>query len=260
MKLLTILICSHERPSFLVNQLDSLISLLNENMCQIYISDNSLMYQQQINDIAEEYKVNLVSSPGKTSTHNFTSFLNIPRTKYIMILHDDDITIVYNKKALFNRLESEDVPLFFAKSYAVEENVSYRIQKYNETFILNESGSIANYIFPYKLPAFPSLIYRWDIVFEQIFVNNISNKVAGKYSDSVIILDICDYYRCTPVILNELILYCRWHCHQDVQKYDFNSHLKLLKYALPRVSFKHKMISTYFFILNLVRTSIKLLL
>lgn len=260
MKLLTIIICSHERPCFLKNQLDSLLALINDCRSSVYVSDNSSIFPDKIRCIADGYAINLLSNPGGSSADNFSSFLQVPKSKYLMILHDDDITMIQDVNLFLNSLENINLPLLFAHSYAVEENQSFRVNAYNKSFALNHLQSISNYVFPFQLPAFPSLIYRWDHDFENIFYKSIIQRPAGKYSDSIVTVDICDHHHQVPRLVPGIILLCRWHKASDVQHYSLSSHFKLLKYTLPRLNAMNKLLAIYSYLLNLLRVILKRLI
>lgn len=187
MKLLAICVVSHERPEFLESQMRSLSCFARHRVdVTTYIFDNSLGASEEVVEIAREYQAILLASPGASQEQNFGKISTIDPHSYYMLLHDDDITVVFDSNMLLARLR---------------ENMGEPVLHYFSAISINDKDSrvVASFVKPIKppplgnsiitssFPAFPAWVYPNCIQFFDCFQAYAIGKPMGKYSDVLFI-------------------------------------------------------------------------
>jgi hypothetical protein len=234
MKLLTVVVCSHERPRYLAQMLSSIVWLNTNPDCSVVVSDNSILHATQIRQICQDLEFDLKTTLGGTQASNFLRFTELPRTKYLMILHDDDIVYVQNSSRFFSALDSENQDLLYIESFACHEEMPCRIRDYEMPGV-KEDESLALYLFPYQLPSFPAMIYRRTTYFDMIMKYACESRPCGKYSDSWMLVFLSDLRKSRPILAPGIGLMLRWHAESDVYSYDLFQHLRLLLFTCSRL-------------------------
>jgi len=185
MTTLAICILSHERP----DKLNQLLSLLTSTIHQsrrvsIYIFDNSILCANAIKSLSLEYGIPLVAKPGESQASNYASVLSIKPHTYVMIMHDDDCLYVSDLSLLLDDLSSLHHDEQAAYVPALVFDNSYHFSKHT---VASDLYPIENNLQPFKLPVFPSWIFRMDFHFTSLFRSYFLDRPAGKYSDIVFI-------------------------------------------------------------------------
>jgi hypothetical protein len=232
--LLHVLILSHERPALLKQQLLSLSPLLHFEQCLLTVSDNSTSRSGDVQGICHDFPgVHLIQQPGITQVENFFVFRSLTRSKYLWILHDDDVVFLKSAKHFLQFLQGSESELIYINSFEIRSEFPFKIKAHHF-----DTTSISPYdlIFPHCLPAFPAYIYHWTYEFETSFVIAFSPPPFGKYSDTGFVVDYISFLLLKPALNCHALLFHRWHSGSDVNTFDLISYLKLLRYALPRIS------------------------
>lgn len=233
MNKITIYILFNGRENYLLEMLESL--LINKiNSQQIIISDNSKNNHNCIflRNIQINYK-NIIYKK-RVNINSIWDHINICvtecQTKYISILHDDDIIMQNYFKIGLERLEKDFSLTCYCPNALIIRNNKITIQKLREStsnLIINSSESLLNQYFNINkkgINPFPAYIYR----LESLRNISIKNDKFGKYSDIFILIQLLDI---GPIYWDGNI-YFGYRIHSNnISKFEsLSDRLKLLSY------------------------------
>lgn len=232
MKLIAVCVISHERPKFLELQMKSIALLRNHDDCvTTYLFDNSVQFAQNIADLAKNYQVGLLASPGASQVENFRKFFEIEPHSYYMLLHDDDIAILSDVPSFLSLLRQGDAfpTLFYVPSITINDQ-RFKVVASHTSLI--KPPPLGNSIVPWVVPAFSSWIYPHSSELFHSFQSYLIDRPLGKFSDVLFVdrliasLSSRNAFRIVnnPYMLNVL----RWHSGQDSWLPDYGLRFRLI--------------------------------
>lgn len=231
--ILIIQITSHERPYMLSEMLKSLSTIIKNPQVVTIVADNSIAYAEHIKEVCRNYsQITLFQNPGFSQNENFCVFLNHSPSKFVWLLHDDDV-IHIGSSSLIDQLSSDNKhSLFYIDSSGIDDLPSFR----NFQYEVSINHNVLLSVFPYKLPCFPSVIYERSPHFEFIVSDILTQQPCGKYSDTVLLCKLLqsDYSHFTR--LAGSYFFRRVHKGQDVGAFNFADFSKLAFYVLSNTS------------------------
>ena len=230
MRLLDIIVLSHERPGYLQEMLESLTSLARyRNTIEIKVVDNSCKQRKEIECIvkqAGELITVFKQDPGGSQRDNYMNALDIANAEYLMLVHDDDVIMVNCADRLIESLRRFEGDLGYLDSINMPRyQGSYSTSFCEDNYICPSTMSLR--LWPHKLPAFPAWIYRnsEDL---RVFSRMLGSKLYGKYSDIPIVFELASKAKRIELIPG-LVYCCRSHEGQDsdlVQKKQLSNVLR----------------------------------
>ena len=231
-KLLAVCVISHERPEFLQLQMQSLLPLTDHrDLVTTYIFDNSVISSRVVAELSQRYRVCLLSTPGSSQAENFRKLLEIEPHSYYMLLHDDDITILYDVFSFLSELRrsQSSLSLFYVPSITIKDDL---LKVFASHTRLIRKPPLGNSIVPWVVPAFSSWIYPHTPELFDSFQNHFIARPLGKFSDVLFIdrliqsLSSRDDFK---ILKNRYALnVLRWHPGQDSWSPDYGLRFRLI--------------------------------
>lgn len=230
MKLLDIIILSHERPDYLEELLESLKPLSKfKDTIDIKVVDNSLHAKQKIQFIVNKAGAVVTvfkQEPGVSQKGNYMNALDIARAEYLMLIHDDDVVMVNCANKLIDSLRRFKGDLGYLKSINMPRDQGGRSTSFcDDSYICQDAIYLR--LWPHKLPAFPAWIYR-NSKSLNIFSAMLGSEMYGKYSDIPIIYALAAKAKRIE-LMPGMVYCCRNHQGQDsevVHKRQFSNVLR----------------------------------
>lgn len=242
MKLLDIIVLSHERPDYLKEMLESLKPLSRcKDTIDIKVVDNSLHSKQKIQCIVNKAGAMVTvfkQEPGVSQKDNYVNALEVAKAEYLMLIHDDDVVMVNCAYKLIDSLKRFKGDLGYLKSINMPRDQGGRSTSFCDDFYISHD-TIYLRLWPHKLPAFPAWIYR-NSKSLNIFSAMLSSEMYGKYSDIPIIFALAAKAKKIE-LMPGMVYCCRNHQGQDselVHEREFSNVLRDYgKLGRVRISF-----------------------
>ena len=259
--ILDIFIISHERPSELSNFLEIIYPNVRKSSdIRVIVLDNSIAYCSEINKLVSKYpEFKIYQSEGCTQVQNFLRVLEYIKSEYALICHDDDALYIENSETFINNLKNSSSNLSYLQSLKINDK-KLSIKSFpTENSISKSFENIDNW----RLPLFPSWIYRNTELFRHTYLKILSSRVAGKYTDTCFIYSlftiIQEQYNETPQCISSAIYLCRNHELQDSATDDTKARIKLYGTMYKKNLFLYSKAITLIFC-RISKKSLKMLL
>jgi glycosyltransferase involved in cell wall biosynthesis len=226
---LTIVIATHNRPSLVVEAIES---VLKQGFRDFYfvLSDNSdnndtLVQLQALSLVDRLY---YIKRPNITHLEHFNIILDETKTKYLILFHDDDVMLPDMVGTLYKEMLSDDDTMVAIGCNAYfQKGNKYLVKSLGikKDLLLSSKIDLIERYYDNRIVVFPSYIYNLDLIkkYNVCFTNK-----AGKYSDVIWLLEIMN---CGKIKwLDKKLMIYRLHRGQDSAKTDIRAKQQLVNY------------------------------
>lgn len=188
---ITVCILSHKRPHFLAEAIESVLSQTKMPKEFIVLDNGS---GKEIEQVVSRYRDRGVILNGaemtKTATWNFDRALNMARTQYVLVMHDDDrLCQDFLEKQVGYLDNHPSVLVVFCNCHLITPSGDREgiLKPYAMNKIFRSSAEVAMVYARGSCLPFPTAVYRAEQV-RQIAIR----KEFGKVADVVFMCDIAD--------------------------------------------------------------------
>ena len=236
---ITACILSYNRPYLLKEALLSIKKqTLQPNVIKIYDNGSKSEVYDLIKDYLDTYTIWYGSNVPKTVFWNFNRAIMDNNSKYVILMHDDDILCENFFEIQINILENNlNMKAISCNGYLINEHgirIGKDLFEHSETidYFKCSSDVALRYVKGSCIP-FSPIIYRGDFV--KMFK---LNSIYEKHADVELLCRISDL---GLIGLNNSPLYeCRVHCDQDSKQFNFDSISRFINYLSTEINFKNK--------------------
>jgi len=239
---LQIYIMSRDRPDYLINALDSVISQVTVNIkLDIIVSDNSETDEVEkiVSDLYQNSNITYVRRvPTLSPFDHFRAIINEVSSEFYMLFHDDDIMLPNLVQNLYTEISRDDDVV------AVGSNALIFYQDKCDASIITSFYSLKNKIFTSKeqllkkyflgngIAPYPSYLYRKKIYGDLVFFDE---RKGGKYSDVAYIMDGLNYGKI--IWLNEPGMLYRIHASNGSSVFKRSELDLLINYIISNTTY-----------------------
>lgn len=235
---ITACILSYNRPYFLKEALLSIKKqTLQPSVIKIYDNGSRSDVYDLIKDYLDDYTIWYGSNDANTVFWNFNRAIMDNYSKYIILMHDDDILCENFFEIQINILENNlNMKAISCNGYLINEHgirIGKELFEPNDTidFFNCKSDVALRYIKGSCIP-FSPIIYRGDFV--KMFK---LNSLYEKHADVELLCRISDL---GLIGLNNSTLYeCRVHSEQDSKRFNFDSISRFINYLSTEINIKN---------------------
>jgi glycosyltransferase involved in cell wall biosynthesis len=240
MSLIQIFIATYNRPSFVLNSVNSVLNQVH-NSFEVIVSDNSTNDETEI--LFSHIEDNRLSyrrrRPSLPVIDHLNAILQDVTSDYFMIFHDDDVMLPNMIEELYNMIIQDENYIAVGANAFLNINgrtTNKRVfRNSNKNMILNSKDAIVKqYLTRYGIVPFPSYLYKRKVA--QLL--RLDQSKGGKHCDVAFIMDISNLG--SVISLNKPLMVYTIHKGQDTQNHAFEQRIKLINYIARTSSFNRK--------------------
>jgi hypothetical protein len=189
---------SRDRPHLLRQ---TILSMLNDRICanHILISDNSRIFRNEIASLGRDFGILLIEHDNLSICDHYRSVLTKTTSKYVTILHDDDIVLPGFGAELTCLIENYPSASFIAVNGVLFAGLSYEVKPFRHSFysvrcITEISSSIEllrKWISPesHGIASFSGYTFNTNYIGNDLFC---TSAPAGLFYDTVLVSLLAD--------------------------------------------------------------------
>jgi len=235
-KQIQVIILSYNRPVYLREALNSVLSQTALSMIDVFVSDNSTDNKVQRMMHAEYPSIRYVRrTPSLSADLHFKVVIGEVTTPYYMIFHDDDIMMPNMVESLYEIISrNSNVVAVGANSLQLQGNkiAPNKLILFNNIIFSNGNKFITRYLTGIGVCPFPGYIYR-SSVYTMSFIDK---NDGGKYSDVSFLLKGFKY---GDIIWEKnYLMYSRTHQSNDSGTWVVEDIDKLIDFITANTSIK----------------------
>ena len=256
---ITVFMRTYNREKYLKLALDSVIHGTFQDYCLIILDNESTDHTRKVGKYySEQYQqVFYCYRKSEESFTNMQYAISICKTKYIIILHDDDILEPDYLSTMLKRVEETGYAALSCSNSLIDkdgEKMQYQPEEIPGLLSFSNYEYLDNYCSPRrKLLNFPATVYLAEFLKANPSVHQSD---AGPCMDDYLFFQICRFGGTIGIIPERLIRY-RIHDGQDSNISKRFMVLQLIDYMLLDDYYRKKLLSHKQFLKQTVWTSFK---
>lgn len=257
--LITVFMRTYNREKYLQLALDSVIRGTFQDYCLIILDNDSTDHTREVGKYySEQYQqVFYCYRKSEKSFTNMQYAISICKTKYIIVLHDDDVLEPDYLGTMLKRIEETGYAALSCSNWLIDKNgekMQYQPEEIPGLLSFVNYEYLDNYCSSHrKLLNFPATIYLADFLKANPSVYQLD---SGPCLDDYLFFQICRFGGTIGIIPERLIRY-RIHDGQDSNISKRFMVLQLIDYMLPDDYYRNKLLSHEHFIKHTVWSSFK---